>query len=796
MYHLRKFGHRTIQIPKRFYCPRKPRNSPDTAAKSSQHSKKFSGNAKRLSASKALKDKLEYLSSLDYEDVFPKDSIWWSKFSSKNSSDNVNIVNTDNLVSQSAKDQIFYSLRSMYLRSTFITKDTDDISSKSNISDRIFVLYCSSAGSNEVLSAIVEESARKLGIQSAKIDCADILYSVEMLRRIRGKPLNSERRGFPVLIEESDINDDANSSSSEESVNNVRDMEDSVFDWVKELQDGFQGSNSKPMKGLMVMTANSSEDNLSSIGDDIEKSLNILVQYLEAKRVIGRQKSRDPLLVTISNLAALKHDKLRFIKNLQKVLHKKNIIATCLDDGSSSKYLEFLPKVSSVSVQPSDSPEWKISLERGIKNQVAKQNWAVFNLAAAEFGLQMPDFSEVHAKLCQSPISRSDSLKILTIAHGMSKNMNSKVIGVNELNKAFEINHESEKTLSEGTAGKESSKFSLIKQLNSRPGLKFDKYEKKLFPCIIPPNEVRTKFKDIVCSLKVKETLQSLISLPLIRPELFYGALQDSMSGILMFGPPGTGKTMLAKAIASQCRSNFLSISPSSIYDMYVGEGEKNAKAVFSLARKIRPCVIFIDELDALLDSRDNIRTNSTKREVINEFMAAWDGVLSDNRQIMVVGATNRPFDLDDAVLRRLPRRIQIDLPGFNERKSILKVHLKGENVADGILDQVAGLTESYSGSDLKNLCISAALYAVREQLSPNDNNSGILNEFGELSIQENPEKTKLNRSLNIDHFKKALDDIGPSVSDSQESLEKLKQWNNLYGEVKGARNVSKFGFK
>jgi SpoVK/Ycf46/Vps4 family AAA+-type ATPase len=128
---------------------------------------------------------------------------------------------------------------------------------------------------------------------------------------------------------------------------------------------------------------------------------------------------------------------------------------------------------------------------------------------------------------------------------------------------------------------------------------------------------------------------------------------------VLLFGPPGTGKTMLAKAIAKCSGAWFLNVSLSDIFDKYVGEGEKNVRAIFTLARKLGgPVVIFLDEVDAVFGTRRSDGSGSSRREVMNEFMSEWDGLSSKNDGIVVLGATNRPFDLDDAILRRMPRRI------------------------------------------------------------------------------------------------------------------------------------------
>jgi ATP-dependent 26S proteasome regulatory subunit len=166
------------------------------------------------------------------------------------------------------------------------------------------------------------------------------------------------------------------------------------------------------------------------------------------------------------------------------------------------------------------------------------------------------------------------------------------------------------------------------------------------------------------------------------------------MTGCLLFGPPGTGKTLVVRALAKEAGCRMLAISPSDVMDMvrtvswssldyawltfafirkYVGEGEKLVRSVFSLARRLAPCVVFIDEIDALFGARSSSRDTGggfVHRGVITEFMQEMDGLKTSNTDnVIVIGATNRPFDLDDAVLRRLPRRLLVDLPGESERE-------------------------------------------------------------------------------------------------------------------------------
>ncbi|KAI8918380.1 P-loop containing nucleoside triphosphate hydrolase protein [Powellomyces hirtus] len=229
--------------------------------------------------------------------------------------------------------------------------------------------------------------------------------------------------------------------------------------------------------------------------------------------------------------------------------------------------------------------------------------------------------------------------------------------------------------------------------------------------CLLKPDPATGSFNRVGGLAETKRTIEELISLPLTRPELFRTGIL-STTGILLFGPPGTGKTLLARAVAAESGANFLNVQMSDISSMWVGENEKNVKSLFSLARKLAPTVIFVDEIDALLRARQrNAAQHMTN--TINEFMQEWDGISSGgdaSKAVIVVGATNRPFDLDEAVLRRLPRRILVPLPNAQARKEILTICLKDDEVVDRekLAETVAEWTEGWSGSDLRNFCIAA----------------------------------------------------------------------------------------
>ncbi|CAN6443935.1 unnamed protein product [Victoria cruziana] len=245
-----------------------------------------------------------------------------------------------------------------------------------------------------------------------------------------------------------------------------------------------------------------------------------------------------------------------------------------------------------------------------------------------------------------------------------------------------------------------------------------NEFEKRIRPEVIPANEIGVTFEDIGALDDIKESLQELVMLPLRRPDLFKGGLLKPCRGILLFGPPGTGKTMLAKAIANEAKATFINVSMSTITSKWFGEDEKNVRALFSLAAKVSPTIIFVDEVDSMLGQRSRVGEHEAMRKIKNEFMSHWDGLLTKpGERILVLAATNRPFDLDEAIIRRFERRIMVGLPTAENREQILKTLLSKEKVEGLDYKELATTTEGYTGSDLKNLCTTAAYRPVRELL-------------------------------------------------------------------------------
>ncbi|XP_018119942.1 spastin isoform X1 [Xenopus laevis] len=275
------------------------------------------------------------------------------------------------------------------------------------------------------------------------------------------------------------------------------------------------------------------------------------------------------------------------------------------------------------------------------------------------------------------------------------------------------------------------------------------------------------KFADIAGQDLAKQALQEIVILPSIRPELFTG-LRAPARGLLLFGPPGNGKTMLAKAVAAESNATFFNISAASLTSKYVGEGEKLVRALFSVARELQPSIIFIDEVDSLLCERREGEHDASRR-LKTEFLIEFDGVQSggDDR-VLVMGATNRPQELDDAVLRRFTKRVYVALPNEETRLVLLKNLLskQGNPLSEKELTQLSRLTEGYSGSDITALAKDAALGPIRE-LKPEQVKNMAASEM---------------RNMKYSDFLGSLKKIKCSVSHS--TLESYIRWNQDFGDT------------
>ncbi|THH39772.1 ATP-binding protein [Neolewinella litorea] len=212
-------------------------------------------------------------------------------------------------------------------------------------------------------------------------------------------------------------------------------------------------------------------------------------------------------------------------------------------------------------------------------------------------------------------------------------------------------------------------------------------------------------FADVGGMDAIKREIELKIVNPLLHPELYAAYGKKVGGGILLYGPPGCGKTFIARATAGQVRARFINVTLNDILDMWIGNSEKNLHDIFELARANAPCVLFIDEIDALGASRRDMR-QSSGRGLINQFLQELDGIDHDNEGVLIVGATNAPWNLDAAFRRpgRFDRILFVPPPDTVSRRSILSLKLAGKPVAAPDLDKVARRTEHFSGADLDAL--------------------------------------------------------------------------------------------
>jgi AAA+ superfamily predicted ATPase len=229
----------------------------------------------------------------------------------------------------------------------------------------------------------------------------------------------------------------------------------------------------------------------------------------------------------------------------------------------------------------------------------------------------------------------------------------------------------------------------------------------------------KIRFADVGGMDAVKEEIAIKVIQPLAHPELFEAYGKKVGGGLLLYGPPGCGKTHLARATAGEVQARFLSVGLHQVLDMWIGESEKHLHALFDAARRNAPCVLFFDEVDALAAKRTDMRWASG-RHVINQFLSELDGAQASNDGVLVLAATNAPWHMDAAFRRpgRFDRVLFVPPPDRDARESILRVHLEQRPIAPGIqLGKVAAKTEGFSGADLKGLVDLAVEEKLREAM-------------------------------------------------------------------------------
>ncbi|EPS63033.1 hypothetical protein M569_11755, partial [Genlisea aurea] len=316
------------------------------------------------------------------------------------------------------------------------------------------------------------------------------------------------------------------------------------------------------------------------------------------------------------------------------------------------------------------------------------------------------------------------------------------------------------KVASSSTSKEKSKKSTSSKDV----GGNYDAMLAEMINSLIIDQSPSVKWQDIAGLELAKQALLEMVILPTVRRDLFTG-LRKPAKGLLLFGPPGTGKTMLARAVASESDATFFNVSSSSLTSKWVGEGEKLVRTLFHVAISKQPSVIFIDEIDSIMSTRTE-NENEASRRLKSEFLVQFDGVTSSSTDLVtVIGATNKPQELDDAVIRRLVKRIYIPLPDANARRVLLKHKLKGHAFSSSEIDleMLVAETNGYSGSDLEALCGEAAMLPIRE--------------LGNDVLKVHPDQV---RRLRYEDFVKAMSVVRPSLKKNR--WEELERWNKEFG--------------
>jgi SpoVK/Ycf46/Vps4 family AAA+-type ATPase len=223
------------------------------------------------------------------------------------------------------------------------------------------------------------------------------------------------------------------------------------------------------------------------------------------------------------------------------------------------------------------------------------------------------------------------------------------------------------------------------------------------------------RLADVGGMQQVKERLELAFLGPMRNPQLAKAFGKSLSGGLLLYGPPGCGKTFIARAVAGELGASFFSVGISDVLDMYTGQSERNLARIFAEARRHAPCVLFFDEMDALGQKRSHLTHASTMRNTVNQMLAEMDSVAADNDGVFVLGATNHPWDIDSALRRpgRFDRMVLVLPPDAPARAAILRYHLRERPVSEVNLDRIVRLTEHFSGADLAHVCTTAAERAL-----------------------------------------------------------------------------------
>lgn len=303
---------------------------------------------------------------------------------------------------------------------------------------------------------------------------------------------------------------------------------------------------------------------------------------------------------------------------------------------------------------------------------------------------------------------------------------------------------------------------------------------------------VNVTWDDIGGLEKIKEELKETVEYPVLHPEMYTKFGLSPSKGVLFYGPPGTGKTLLAKAVATEVSANFISVKGPELLSMWFGESESNIRDIFDKARAAAPCVVFLDELDSIAKARGGSvgDAGGASDRVVNQLLTEMDG-MNAKKNVFVIGATNRPDQIDPALLRpgRLDQLIYVPLPDTAGRLSILKAQLRKTPLEPGLsLDEIAKSTNGFSGADLSYIVSRSAKFAIKESIEASIRALKAAEAAGtdvDMEDQEDPVPY-----ITREHFEEAMKTANRSVSDSE-----LRRYEAYAAQIQSSRGTFNFRF-
>jgi transitional endoplasmic reticulum ATPase len=307
-------------------------------------------------------------------------------------------------------------------------------------------------------------------------------------------------------------------------------------------------------------------------------------------------------------------------------------------------------------------------------------------------------------------------------------------------------------------------------------------------------------WEDIGGLENVKRELQETVQFPIEYPHLFEAYGLSPSRGVLLYGPPGCGKTLLAKAIANECQANFISVKGPELLTMWFGESESNVRDVFDKARQAAPCVLFFDELDAIARSRGGSLGDAggAGDRVINQLLTEMDGV-GARKNVFVIGATNRPDTLDSAIMRpgRLDQLVYVPLPDHKSRVAIFKANLRRSPVAENVdFDELATATQGFSGADITEICQRACKLAIRETISKQIEKKRADADIQAMETDSGPtavpvlDEEPVDALLTRAHFEEAMRHARRSVNDAD-----IRKYEMFAQQIQQSRGFGEFKF-